>query len=139
MQKELRTWNEIDLLAGMIYGEARGESLDGQILVGITAVNRATHPDHWNWGENLREVLLKPYQFECFEHPQVNKIIQAQKTQTNVWRTLRLLAEGIYLGRFNDYVAVKPTHYHKYTITPSWTKNLKFLFQEGAHLFYTCF
>lgn len=137
----MHTWSELELLTGVIYGEARGESLDGQILVGLTVMERARHPGFWNWGRNPREVMLVKNQFECMDitKSQYPKIVHAKENNTAQWRKIKHLAACIYMGLFDDYVMIKPTHYHSYAVKPKWAKQFKFILQEGKHLFYTCF
>lgn len=56
--------SDAQLLALTIYGEARGETVDGQIAVGTIVLERV---EHGGWyGSNIHEVCLKKYQFSCF-------------------------------------------------------------------------
>lgn len=50
---------EVKCLATMVYGEARGEPVKGQIAVAYTAVNRATK-------KTVCKVVLAPYQYSIF-------------------------------------------------------------------------
>lgn len=47
-----------------LYGETRGESLDGIVAAGCVLRNRATHP-RW-WGTDLKSVCLTKLQFSCW-------------------------------------------------------------------------
>jgi spore germination cell wall hydrolase CwlJ-like protein len=47
-----------------IYGEARGEPVEGQIAVGTVIMERVDHRD-WD-GKTVKEVCLKKYQFSCY-------------------------------------------------------------------------
>ena len=60
------TDNDRDILARTRWGEARGESLVGQIEVAWTIRNRVNHSNakSW-WGEGYVGVCQKPYQFSC--------------------------------------------------------------------------
>ena len=51
----------VDLLSVMMWGEARGEPLEGRVAVGCVARNRAN-----NRGQSLATVILQPNQFSCF-------------------------------------------------------------------------
>lgn len=53
---ELKNLSSIDLLARMIYGEARGESLEGMRGVAFVAYNRK---DHSRFPNSLSSVLLE--------------------------------------------------------------------------------
>ena len=136
----LIAWSELELLAGLIYGEARSETWSGKIGVGLTVANRVKHPGYWNWGTNWRRVILCPKQFSCFNQadPNLKALIGAKKTKGADWQECMMVAEQIYLGRVNDFVG-GPTHYHTFQCTPSWAKDLRFLGTIGNHKFYTCF
>ncbi len=56
-----------DILARTLWGEARGESLAGQIAVAWTICNRVNDgkAKSW-WGEGYAGVCQKPCQFSCW-------------------------------------------------------------------------
>lgn len=60
------TEKDRDILARTLWGEARGESLAGQIAVAWTIRNRVNdgNAKSW-WGEGYVGVCQKPYQFSC--------------------------------------------------------------------------
>jgi hypothetical protein len=53
------------VLALTIWGESRGESIEGRIAVANVVMNRvlAQRPE---FGHSIREVCLKPWQFSCW-------------------------------------------------------------------------
>ena len=57
------------ILARTLWGEARGESLAGQIAVAWTIRNRVDdgNTKSW-WGEGYAGVCQKPYQFSCWKN-----------------------------------------------------------------------
>ena len=55
---------DIELLARLIYGEARGESPLGKLAVAHVVLNRVGKRS-W-YGRTIREVILKPWQFSAF-------------------------------------------------------------------------
>ena len=61
------TEKDRDILARTLWGEARGESLAGQIAVAWTIRNRVNDgkAKSW-WGEGYAGVCQKPYQFSCW-------------------------------------------------------------------------
>ena len=61
------TEQERDILAHTLWGEARGESLAGQITVAWTIRNRVFDgkSSSW-WGEGYAGVCKAPYQFSCW-------------------------------------------------------------------------
>ncbi len=121
---------DAELLARLIYGEARGEKWEGQQAVGHVAINRAKRPS-W-WGTNLREVILKPYQFSCFNNDYVSRIITPKE---KTWHTCLEAAMSVLDGDSIDKTG-GATHYHAVGITPHWAASLTKTVQIGSHLFY---
>ena len=62
-----------DVLLGMlVYGEARGESVTGRTAVAHVALNRVLDMKR-RYGSGLRAVILKPWQFSCFNENDPNR------------------------------------------------------------------
>ena len=139
--KTFRNWSELDLLTGLIYGEARGEPWSGKVAVGMTARTRVLHPGYWNWGHNWREVILAKDQFSCFreDDPNRQKIIKAKSEEESKWKECRIISKEIYLGNMVDYAKMELTHYHSRDIQPFWAKKLRLITIIGNHIFYSCF
>ena len=144
--ENLKTWSELQLFAGLIYGEARGESWLGKLAVGQVVRNRVQRPGFWNWGENWREVILAPKQFSCFEDSNLEKIVLAKKRRKHdfTWQECWSIAELVYLDRIKDRFN-GATHYcakyllEKGNTPPKWVKSehIKYLGTIGKHSFYT--
>lgn len=49
-----------------LWGEARGEPVEGQIAVGNVIRNRSKHPNPTRFGGSIKDVCLKPAQFSCW-------------------------------------------------------------------------
>ena len=54
------TENELDMLAKIIYAEARGESYDGKVAVGAVVLNRVKSGKYPN---NIKDVIFARNQF----------------------------------------------------------------------------
>lgn len=135
-----RSWSELELLTGLIFGESRGEPQAGKVGVGLTVQTRVAHPGHWNWGYNWREVILCPEQFSCFNlsDPNFNIIIEAKQSKPSPWQECAIVAEQIYLGRISSFIG-HPTHYHEVDCHPKWAEKLRKLKVVNKLVFYTCF
>ncbi len=139
IRHEIQTWSDLELLSGLIVGEAEDQSWEGRVLVAMCAMERSKHPGHWNWGRNLREIILAPTQFSCFQDSNIMRIIHRKREVDYIWRENSLIAHAVYTGMLNDMVKRKPTHYHGVDVHPSWAKKIEYLYKVGDHLFYTCF
>jgi len=62
--KTLRELSEATILALTIFGEARGEPVEGQIAVGCVVRNRMVRRN-----QNVHDVVLAPLQFSCWNNP----------------------------------------------------------------------
>jgi len=57
-------YTDQDLLALVIWREARGETHDAKFAVGCSIRNRVQHP-RW-WGRSYHTVILDPWQYSSF-------------------------------------------------------------------------
>lgn len=69
--EKLREMTPTEVLARLIWGEARGESLRGQVAVAFVVTNRVKRAPRY--GADLIEVMLKPWQFSCFNLSDPNR------------------------------------------------------------------
>lgn len=126
--------SESILLARAIYGEARGEFYDTKVAIAQTILNR-TGKNKW-WGNTLHEVLLKQYQFSCFNQndPNYQKLQDPLKYEDpKVWEECYDVAEKVLNHNIQD-ISQGATHYC--TNNPSWAKNKQPLFTKGKTKFY---
>ena len=73
-----------DVMALTMYGEARGEPVEGQIAVGWVIKNRAVA-----WNKGIIEICIQPEQFSCWNENDPNYTILI---------TLAKLIESFYTG-----------------------------------------
>jgi spore germination cell wall hydrolase CwlJ-like protein len=113
------------LLARMLFGEARGCDIEEKIAIAYTAINRAEDGKAWN-GETLREVLLKPYQYSCFNKSDLNrkKLMDPEKYDVRAWQECLEVAKDILADRYKDPTN-RVTHYFKPSVVkPSWADKI---------------
>ena len=106
-------------LASNIYFEARGEPIDGQILVAEVTMNRGSdicatvfEPDQFSWTNDKDLVIDNPVAF-----------YQAYLLASD------MLTNGCIL-------CSKATHYHTKAVEPFWAKHMTLLGSYGNHIFY---
>lgn len=63
------TSSDVNLLAKLIYAEARGESYSGMVAVGAVVLNRVKSPSFPN---TISGVIYQPYAFTCVADGQIN-------------------------------------------------------------------
>lgn len=115
------TNSDINLLARLIYGEARGESYTGQVAVGAVVLNRVKSAAFPN---TISGVIYQSYAFTAVADGQINlkpnaTAIAAAKDAMNGWDPT---GGAIY-------------YYNPSTATSSWIYSRKTLTTIGNHVF----
>lgn len=133
-KKILESLTDQKLLALVLYGEARGEPPIGKLAVAHVILNRA-RLGGW-YGANVREVILRPYQFSCFNlnDPNFSKLIsQAERNEfdASCFTVASLALEGVTVDPTGG-----ATHYHTLAIDPKWNDKMQFLKRINRHVFY---
>jgi len=131
----------VDILARTIYGEARGEKFLGKLAVACVVMNRV-HADLNNdnkpdwWGEGVKAICLKPYQFSCWleNDPNLEHITTVHDGYEDFLVCLAIAA-GAMAGDFED-VTGGATHYHTKAIIPAWANGKEWSALIGNHIFY---
>lgn len=127
-------FNDIELFSRLLYGEARGESLEGQKAVACVVMNRVSKGG-W-FGCSLKDVILKRKQFSCFDDNDPNcKILKKKEIKNKDFSLCFSIAEDFLMLGYQD-ITEGATHYHTKQVTPSWSKNLTFIKEFGNHKFY---
>ncbi len=81
------TSSDVNLLARLIYAEARGETYSGQVAVGAVVLNRVKSSSFPN---TISAVIYQPYAFTCVSDGQINMspnsaALSAAKDAMNGW------------------------------------------------------
>jgi spore germination cell wall hydrolase CwlJ-like protein len=131
-------------LATMVYGEARGEAIQGMVAVAYTAVNRAAK-------KTVCDVVLAPKQYSIFNN---NPALQAAATSLHVepnqknvidresWERSLKVAQDVLERRVPDptngathYLAPKVMKIKNYRY-PKWSKKYELVVVIDNHKFY---
>ena len=131
-------------LSVTIYGEARGESLQGQIAVAYTVLNRAVN-------RSICQVALSPKQYSIFNNNPALRAAAMSKnlepTQKNIidkksWEQATKVAQMV-LANFVKDPTGGATHYlsakvmkSKHYRYPRWSKEYKMVKEIENHKFY---
>lgn len=126
---------EIMYLAKTIWGEARGESVKGQQAVANVIMNRVKKGG-W-YGATVEEVVLKPYQFSCWNDtdPNFEKLQNLQANDPQLAGALQI-AKKAYYGQLED-ITGGAINYHAKSVNPYWSKSMTKTASIGNHVFYT--
>ncbi|PIN80356.1 hypothetical protein COV11_04180 [Candidatus Woesearchaeota archaeon CG10_big_fil_rev_8_21_14_0_10_30_7] len=114
--------SDVILLARLLFGESRGENRALKIDIGYSVINR-TGSNKW-WGNTLREVILKPVQYSCFNSNDSNyeDIKDPWNSEhESVWAECILVAK--YVLENPNKKTNEATHYYSTIISePYWAK-----------------
>jgi len=139
----MRPPNDRETLALTIYGEARGESLDGKLAVASVIRNRLTSA---RWGLTYSTVCLAPKQFSCWNVDDVNlptlralgqSLTAGLAPEDKALRTCLWIADGTIANCF-DSTVFDCTHYFWAGMEhpPMWARTGEYVLKAGSHLFY---
>ncbi len=133
-----RGCDDVKILALCIYGEARGEGIEGMLGVGAVVCNRARQTK-----KTIKHICLEPKQFSCFNPGDPNRevleqlalkwndYIQTNKTLRTAFWIARGLVEGFLYSNVGD-----ATHYHADSVSPSWNRAMTRVRQIRRHIFW---
>ena len=112
---------DVNLLARLIYGEARGESYVGQVAVGAVVMNRIKSASFPN---TMSGVIYQSYAFTAVDDGQINLTPNA---------TARKAAQDAMNGWDPTYGALY--YYNPATATSQWIFSRKTVVTIGKHVF----
>jgi spore germination cell wall hydrolase CwlJ-like protein len=121
-------------LTEVVYFEARGEAVRGQIAVAQVVLNRAFSGFYPNTVcgvvyQNKHRHLACQFTFACDNNPDVVR-------EPDMWDRARKIAKAMLDGQLWLPEVAKSTHYHAYWVRPSWVHEMKKMYKFGVHTFY---
>ncbi|GAB1718164.1 MAG: cell wall hydrolase, SleB [Nitrobacter sp.] len=121
-------------LAEVVYFEARGEAVRGQIAVAQVVMNRVFSGYYPTTVcgvvyQNANHHLACQFTFACDG-------IRDVVTEPDMWDRARRIAKATLDGRLWLPEVGKSTHYHAYWVHPSWVHEMRKMYRTGVHTFY---
>ena len=141
MNASQASFNESDVItmAKTIYGEARGEQMEGQIAVGWVIKNRASAAHRRaHFGDGTpRSACLAPFQFSCWNSSDPNSaVLRRMKSSDPKLRPFITLARSVLQGTDPD-PTYGATHYYALSIAlPRWAIGKAPTTTIGQHRFF---
>ena len=126
--------NDLFWCALTVYHEARGESIRGQSAVVKVILNRADKKN-----KSVRDIVLAPYQFSCFNKGLLDPCVHIKDVRTfgDVMVVCSMAMEewqsGSRLEGADHYFALRGMPDGK---PPTWAKAMTFITEIGGHKFY---
>lgn len=121
---------QVKCLADNIYHEARGEPVEGQMLVGYTVLNRVKDK---RWANTICGVVYQKYQFSWTTvkpHP----AIKDKDAYKDIYKLAQIMVKDKHKKEMTGV-----NHYLRcdWRNKVSWWKQMKFVGKEGDHCFYS--
>ena len=130
---------QIQVLAQTIYAEAHDGGLSTMEAIANVVMNRVKHAQkvgsYW-WGNNVKDVCLKPFQFSCWNgvHP-FHKWLHKNKNGNLIYGICERIAVRAIKGLLKDNTH-GATHYHSKQINPKWAHAAVPCAEIGNYVFY---
>lgn len=122
--------SEQDCLAGAVYFEARGESIEGQLAVAEVVLNRVASD---KYPDTICGVVEQPWQFSFVNA--TGRIPEADRT-SRAWQKAVAISE-IALGNLDQKLSKDVLWYHADYVAPAWGPRLVREDKIGLHIFYS--
>lgn len=119
-------------LATAVFFEARSETIEGQMLVAETVMNRVEHSAYPN---NVCEVVFQRKQFSFTHDGNSDNMYNYKTTSDEAARKNAIAVAKKIIHSQRQYPEV--THYHATYVSPYWVNDMHYVTQVGQHIFYT--
>lgn len=123
---------DYEIMAKTIFGEARGESEQGQIAVACCILNRFKS-GKWFAGKTIAQTCQKPWQFSCWNKSDPNAQVLANLPYSTYSKYFYIIKQAEEQDITNG-----ATHYYAPSLvkTPKWAEGKKPCAEIGNHLFF---
>lgn len=135
---------DIDILARTIYGEARGEGIEGQEAVACVIMNRYKSrkwfcgyiTSNGNKIPSIAQTCLKKFQFSCWNNNDPNlRKIKNVTPENKIFKQCLKIARKAVCGELKDFTN-GAVYYHTKDIKPKWVLGKTSCYEVKNHLFY---
>lgn len=121
-------------LARTLWGEARGQGLEGIAAVANVIQNRVDKPS-W-WGKGWVGVCTHPWQFSCWNEGDPNRARLLRVTEADPqYRDCLVIAKAAVAGDLRDRTKGSD-HYCVTTLHPKWARGKRPVVTIGDHKFF---
>ncbi len=129
-------FHDLEILARTVYGEARGETFEGQVAVARVIVNR-WKSGKWFAGGSIASTAVMPQQFSCWNPSDPNLVAMKTADLTDPRLRQAVQAAIAALAGGGPPWIKGVTHYYAASIDePAWAKGHQPAGRIGDHIFY---
>ena len=126
------TEHDMEIMAKTIFGEARGETREGQVAVACCILNRFKSKK-WFSAKTIAGVCQKPWQFSCWNKNDPNAQKIANLSYSVYSKYFPIIKDAVRCDITNG-----ATHYYapKVVKCPKWAEGKEPCAEIGHHLFF---
>lgn len=145
---DISAMGDREIMARTLWGEARGEGSIGMAAVACVIMNRvhmdlnADGKSDW-WGEGVKAVCLKPWQFSCWNEKDPNRAKILAANPGDVSYEIALAITDLTLDSAIKDISHGATHYFDWRMPvekwPSWSMDKSPVAKIGNHAFYNLY
>lgn len=136
MPRSVEDLSDIDVMALTVWAEARGEGPEGQAAVAWIIRNRTDDPGRDWWGDSIKEVCLKKWQFSCWNEGDPNREQMLRLSPSDaLLLTIKGICQGVLNGQILDPTS-GCTHYCRPEVRPAWKAGRQPKVSIDHHEFY---
>lgn len=132
--------SDTDILARTLYGEARGEGIEGMQAVACVVMNRcALAADHPHFGDGSPSSACRaPYQFSCWnkDDPNLRIILNVDETDPFFAQAVQISNSYVNEGYKQDPTGGATYYFAEGSPVPDWAKGKTPCAVIGKHTFF---
>jgi len=140
-RSESRLWGRIlqtsnnpkDVLARTLWGEARGEGIEGMVAVANVVMNRVKAN---RWANDIIGVIMQPKQFSVWNLGDPNRPLMQRVTERDKQFRQALEIADKALSDDLDDITNGADHYHTRAVSPRWSRGQTPVARIGRHVFF---
>jgi N-acetylmuramoyl-L-alanine amidase len=129
---------DLDLLARVVWAEARSEPFEGQCAIVWVIINRLKR-ERGRFPNSIQAIIKQPFAFSCFNSsdPQCRKVKTVSEADPTFVEAMRVSMD-VMTGKVPSPVG-KADHYYLTGMQnpPAWAKKMTLIKRLGSHSFYS--
>lgn len=129
---------DLDLLARVVWAEARSEPFEGQCAIVWVIINRLKR-ERGRFPNSIQAIIRQPFAFSCFNSsdPQCLKVKTVSEADPTFVEAMRV-AMDVMTGKVPSPIA-GADHYHVSSMKnpPAWAKKMTLVKKLGSHSFFS--
>lgn len=123
-----------ELLSYILFSETK--DLHDAVAIANVIKNRALQPERY--GEGIKGVITKPYQFSGYNSPEFKKAQSGKLTQEEreIMKGMNAIAKSVIIGAVGDSTEGATHYFNPKLVKPKWSQNMEKKMATDYHEYY---